>query len=57
MKRIRTIPLGNSLHPALVDEEDHTAVSAYSWCVSTGHVVARVDGRAVLGQRQVGRYK
>lgn len=49
MKRIRTIPLGNNLWPALVDEEDYASVCDYGWCVSSiGHVVAQVDGRVVL---------
>ena len=49
MKRIRTIPLGNSRDPVLVDEEDDAPVSAYGWCVnSDGFVVARVEGRVVL---------
>lgn len=48
MKRIRTIPLGNSTHPALVDEDDYKLASGYGWCINgVGYVVAHVDGRVV----------
>jgi hypothetical protein len=48
----KTIPVHQGRHVALVDDDDYTVVSQFSWCLNAdGYVVGRVGPAGAFEQK------